>query len=311
MHPALSVIFFTSFSGAGYGLLFLLSLGGAGGLLPSDPWFGGVSLGLALALIAAGLLSSTLHLGHPERAWRAFSQWRSSWLSREGVAAVITFLPAFALALTWVFGEGPSLIAAILAALGALATVFCTAKIYSSLKTVRQWRHPLVPTLYLLFALASGALLLVALLLVFAQSPQQPSFIAALAVSAAWLLKLRYWRDIDEGRSPATPESATGLGALGKVRMLEPPHTEENYLLREMGYQVGRKHAGKLRRLSAVAGFLLPLVAALLVLASAGWWELPLALLAAVSGLIGILVERWLFFAEATHTVILFYGRQA
>src|SRR3546814_17976234 len=87
MHPAYSVVFFTTASGAGYGLLALMGLFGALGLLPPDPWLGAVGLGMALAAITAGLLSSTVHLGHPERAWRAFSQWRSSWLSREGVAA--------------------------------------------------------------------------------------------------------------------------------------------------------------------------------------------------------------------------------
>ncbi len=48
---------------------------------------------LALVLIGGGLLSSTLHLGNPQRAWRALSQWRSSWLSREGVMAMLTFVP--------------------------------------------------------------------------------------------------------------------------------------------------------------------------------------------------------------------------
>ena len=94
MPPArsrLSVIFFTTASGAGYGLLALVGVLAPLGLVPSDGRFGAAALGLAFVLITAGLLSSTLHLGHPERAWRAFSQWRSSWLSREGVLSVATF----------------------------------------------------------------------------------------------------------------------------------------------------------------------------------------------------------------------------
>ena len=94
MHPALSIIFFTTASGAGYGLLVLLGLGGAFGWLPAERGFGLVGMGLSLGLITAGLLSSTFHLGHPERAWRALSQWRSSWLSREGVMAIATYAPA-------------------------------------------------------------------------------------------------------------------------------------------------------------------------------------------------------------------------
>lgn len=312
MHPAKSIIVFTTLSGAGYGLLFLLTLGGLLGLLPADPWLGGVGLGLGLALVGAGLLSSTLHLGHPERAWRAISQWRSSWLSREGLLALISFLPALALAWGWVI-EGRLWLPAAIALLPlAAATVWCTAMIYASLKTIRQWHHPLVPGLYLLYALACGGALLVAVLAGFGARAHEAAFVAALATVAAWVLKLRYWRDIDGGRAIATPESATGLGALGKVRMLEPPHTEENYLLREMGYRVARKHAAKLRKLAALAGLLLPLGCLILLLATAsGWWDLPLGLLAALGALSGTLAERWLFFAEATHTVTLYYGRQA
>src|SRR5436190_21342228 len=94
MNPAYSVILFTTASGAGYGLLALLGLVGFNHGPASSFIFGLVALVIALGLITVGLLSSTFHLGHPERAWRAFSQWRSSWLSREGVAAVLTYVPA-------------------------------------------------------------------------------------------------------------------------------------------------------------------------------------------------------------------------
>jgi len=314
MHPALSIVVFTTLSGAGYGLLFLLGLAAPFGLLPADPWFAAIALGKALGLIAIGLLCSTLHLRHPERAWRAISQWRSSWLSREGLAALVTFVPALVFGWGWVIEgrhHGIFGIAGVLASVGAIVTVYSTAQIYASLKPIRQWRHPLVPLLYLLFALAAGALLLLVLLLIFRWPAQEFAFVAAFASAAVWLLKLRYWRDIDGGRSIATPESATGLGHLGKVRMLEPPHTEENYLLKEMGYRVARKHAEKLRRIAAACGFMVPLAALIVIIASAGWWELPLASLAAFAALLGTLVERWLFFAEATHTVTLYYGRQA
>jgi ferredoxin len=102
MHPAYSVIFFTTASGAGYGLWFWLGLRIAAEGLPDPAWPGVATLVLGGVLVSLGLLSSTFHLGHPERAWRAFSQWRSSWLSREGVAAVATYLPAGALFLALV-----------------------------------------------------------------------------------------------------------------------------------------------------------------------------------------------------------------
>ena len=77
MHPAYSVIVFTCASGAGYGLLIWLALAGVvGGWTARAPGLGLAGFGLAFALITIGLLSSTAHLGRPERAWRAFSQWR-------------------------------------------------------------------------------------------------------------------------------------------------------------------------------------------------------------------------------------------
>ena len=102
MHPAFSVIFFTVFSGAGYGLLALMGLSAASGVLPQDRWLGGAGLIVGVAAVSAGLLSSTVHLGHPERAWRALTQWRSSWLSREGVLAIAGYVPVALLAYYWI-----------------------------------------------------------------------------------------------------------------------------------------------------------------------------------------------------------------
>ena len=50
-------------------------------------------------------------------------------------------------------------------------------------------------------------------------------------------------------------ESATGLGGLGEVRLLDTPHTADNYLFTEMGYRIARKHAAKLRRVAIRGGF--------------------------------------------------------
>src|SRR5260221_10071761 len=141
MHPALSIIVFPPASGAGYGLLALLGVLGPLGVLPPDRIFGLVALGLALAAISFGLAASAAHLGHPERAWRAFSQWRSSWLSREGVASVATYVPAGLFAIGWVFlgtVSGLWAVLGVLAAIGAVVTVCCTAMIYRSLKPIQR-----------------------------------------------------------------------------------------------------------------------------------------------------------------------------
>jgi DMSO reductase anchor subunit len=143
MNPAPSIVVFTTASGAGYGLLAWLGVLRPLGLLPADAGFALLALLLAAVLITAGLLSSLKHLGRPERAWRALSQWRSSWLSREGVAAIATYIPLVAMGYA-LLTEAPRLAqaAGLLAAAGAVVTIWCTGMIYGSLKTVRQWRCP-------------------------------------------------------------------------------------------------------------------------------------------------------------------------
>ncbi len=314
MHPAYSVIAFTTATGAGYGLLVWMALLALGGRVPPDPMLGFVGLGLATLLIVAGLLSSTAHLGRPERAWRAFSQWRTSWLSREGVAAVATFVPLALLALGWIglgtIGGVVKLIAFLAAAL-ALITVYCTGMIYQSLPTIRAWAHPLVTPVYLVLALASGAVLALFALRLFGLA--RPGFIwlTVLLLGVAVVLKKLYWSRIDTAPRTLTPGDATGLKRFGTVRQLEPPHTQANYVMREMGYTVGRRHALKLRNL-VLAGFGLAMVLlALSALTGEGTLAMLLGIAATLAVGFGVLVERWLFFAEAEHVVMLYYGKAA
>jgi DMSO reductase anchor subunit len=131
---------------------------------------------------------------------------------------------------------------------------------------------------------------------------------ALIAIAVAWWLKERYWRFIDTVSAPSTVASATGLGRRGKVRMLEPPNTEENYLLKEMGFRIARKHRLRLRLIARIAAFFTPLVATLVALL--GTASLLASLVAVLSAALGLIVERWLFFAEAKHTVMLYYGAE-
>jgi DMSO reductase anchor subunit len=329
MHPALSVIFFTTLSGAGYGLWFLL----AGSLLMQGQTEKAaapvVPLILAFVLVSIGLLASTAHLGKPLRAWRAFSQWRTSWLSREGVASLATYVPAVAIiALVFVprlsgnadaGGSAKSLdlyiqIAAALLMLGCAITVYCTARIYSSLPTIAAWQHPLVAPGYLLLSLYSGALWCWAFSDTrwFSTSAQTEQVLRVLIVVAGLVcvaLKLVYWKHIDETPAASTPESATGLGMHGKVRAFERPHTEENYLTKEMGFVLARKHAAPLRVIALLGGVGIPL-ALLLLTGLLPALKPVFAWLSPACGSLGIFVERWLFFAQARHTVMLYYGAQ-
>ena len=310
MHPALSVIFFTTASGAGYGLLALLGLGAALGLLPPHFALGLTGLGLALTLISSGLVASTAHLGRPERAWRALSQWRSSWLSREGIAAIFTYLPAAAFAVGWiVLGRVNGWVAAagLIAALGALVTVSMTGMIYASLKPVAQWHTPYTLPAYLIFAAMTGLTLFNAILQVFGLGPDWLIGLAALATLCGWGFKRAVWRhDAAPGNWP-TLNSATGL-AEGQVRSVQWPHSERNYLLKEMGHRIARKHSARLRRIAQTLAFAVPLVLFTVAFFAPPWAAVIACALAAPVQLAGILIERWLFFAEATHTVTLYYG---
>ncbi len=310
MHPAYSVILFTTASGAGYGLLCLLGLGAAFGVLPPDRTFGLFGLGMALTLITAGLLSSTSHLGHPERAWRAFSQWRSSWLSREGVLAVATYLPAGLLGIGWgLLGRTDSVFALAggCAALLSMLTVGATGMIYQSLPTIRHWHQTLTTPVYVLIALATGAVLLSAQSALLASSPGV-STVAAVLLAATALAKYAYWRTVDAALPLATPESATGLGRFGRVRQFEAPHSQANFVMREMGYAVARKHAAKLRRMVGMFLFAVPILLCLLAATFGGGLASAALLVATVSAGVGVVTERWLFFAEAEHVVMNYYG---
>lgn len=312
MHPAFSVIFFTVSSGIGYGLLAMLGVGGALGWVSRDPWLGAIGIVVALAAVTAGLMSSALHLGHPERAWRAFSQWRSSWLAREGVLAVFAYGPALVLLVCWALqiGDGGLFqVFGIVTALASAVTVFATAMIYRSLRTIPEWSNRWTVANYLALGLAGGAVWANAVVEFFDAPHSGMSVVAVVSLAAAWLVKFRYWQFVDNAPPTATMESATGLGRFGKVSKFEGPHTEHNYLLKEMGYKVARKHAAKLRLYAQIAAFALPLAMSLLVLLTSGPFAVVAAAIAALSVVIGLLMERWLFFAEATHVVTLYYGR--
>lgn len=311
MHPAYSVIFFTTASGAGYGALVWMAIFAATGTVTPTAWTGLAAFAVALGLVTAGLLSSTFHLGHPERAWKAFSQWRSSWLSREGVAAVLAYVPALLFALGWIVFEtfeGAWLIAGIVTALAALVTVACTGMIYASLRAIPRWTDATVVPVYLVFALASGGALIFTVFAIIAPPAPEWAWAVAIMIAAAWALKFIYWQRIDAAAPVATAESATGLGRIGRVSLFEAPHTSDNYIMREMGFRIARKHAARLRIIALLLGAAVPVPAFLAAGLFSGVLTAALALAGVAALAAGILVERWLFFAEAKHAASLFYG---
>ena len=294
MHPAFSVIAFTTLSGAGYGLLFLLGLAYARAPVPLSREFALVLLGLAVVLVVLGLCASVLHLGQPQRAWRALSQWLTSWLSLEGVVAIASLVPTAWLALRVGNGEVDILLRAVALGVALLAalTVYCTARIYTSLRAVPAWTDRAVLPLYLLIGLWTGALLGWALLSLTGIGLARGQGVAMIATALVLgALKLGYWRR---------------LAALGRVRALEAPHTEANYLTREMGFVLARRHATRLHRIALVLLAVVPAACVAWALWRGASMVAPM--LAATAALLGAFVERWLFFAEARHVVMAYYG---
>ncbi|WP_316015511.1 dimethyl sulfoxide reductase anchor subunit family protein [Roseobacter sp. HKCCA0434] len=292
MNPAPSVIIFSVLSGLGFGLLAWLGLG-----FPAvTGWVAATFFALGFALAVGGLISSTFHLGNPQRALLAFTQWRTSWLSREAWLSVSALTANGLYALGPVFWEARIAPLGWLAALLSLATVFSTAMIYTQMKTVPRWRHWTTPALFLTLSLGGGALLA-------AQGEA-----AAILLLIAGGLQLYAWHHGDSAlaRSGSDTGTATGLGPAATVRLFEPPHTGGNYLTHEMVYRIGRKHAARLRIISLLAMSLLP--AAMIGLL---YNSHLLAGLAVLVHLAGTFVQRWLFFAEAEHVVGLYYGLRA
>jgi len=291
MHPAPSIIIFTALSGLGFGLMAWMGIGQptVGG------WVAVIFALAALGLASIGLLASLFHLGNPQRFAHALTQWRSSWLSREGILSIVTMgLFTIYMAL-WAFDDNRVELLGKIVTLSSLLTIFATSMIYAQMKSVPRWNSPFTPVLFGLYAFSGGALL--------ASLMQVASlFLTMLAVmqTVAWLQGDGAFR-----RAGSTLATATGLGHLGKLRLLEPPHTGSNYLMREMIHVVGRKHMLKLRVIALILTGILP--AFLIQILQIGH---GLAVVLLLMHLAGLFTARWLFFAEAEHVVGLYYDKR-
>ncbi len=290
MNPAASVIIFTVFSGVGLGQLFWL------GILPPQ----GNELEIftqfafALTLTVTGLLSSTLHLASPSRAWRAFSQWRTSWLSREGCLSIFTLIATAIYAILILFFAKVSEVLGFVVAISALATVYTTSMIYAQLKTVPRWNHWTTCPLFLLLSLTGGAIVIL-----------PPDMLLLLFCGAA-IFQIVTWKTTKTAfkNNLTTMQTATGLQNMKKINLFEAPHTGTNYLCKEMVYTVGRKHVQKLQIIALMLMFVLPVLLLILLPAIVG-----VSLIILLLHMVGTIVSRWLFFAQAEHVVGLYYGK--
>ena len=289
MNPAPSVIIFSVLSGLGFGLLAFLAAGLAHATGWPAFWWSGLGYGLAIT----GLLAAAFHLGNPRNGLKAFSQWRTSWLSREAWASVATLLLLSPMALSDWLNLGLPRSLGWPGAVLALITVFTTAMIYAQIRAVPRWRQPTTPVVFVGCAIAGGAIL-------------SGQAWAPLPLILLTPLLLHTWRvgDGQFARAAQTIGTATGLDSIGAVQVFEQPHTSQNYLQREMIFVVGRKHARRLRQIAVLMASILPALVLLLP------GPAILYAIAAVIHVIGVFAQRWLFFAEAEHVVGLYYGKR-
>lgn len=301
MHPPWSMVFFTTLIGAAQGLLLALvglDLARALGLLAFARALPVLGCGLVLLLGLLGLFAASFHLGHPMRAWRAGSQWRTSWLSRE-VIVMPVFLASVAL---WGIAHHlglPTVLPGMLAGLLALLLYLCTGMIYGAVRAMRAWAHPITPVNFLLLGTASGFTLASAL-----SSIGAPALSGGLARVAIGLIVLgaltrgyAWRRAVALAGGPAAPDP---IGA-GKatLRLVSAGATGSTFIVREFFHGRSPAAVTAVQSMAALAGFGIPLV--LLGVAQGRSDTGGLPLLAFGVQYLGLLAERWSFFAEARH----------
>ena len=321
MHPAFSVIFLTTLIGAGQGLFLALmtvqAYADIGALeLPDGNYFGANSM-IALALLVAGLIASFFHLGHPERAWRAASQWRTSWLSREVIALPVFMFLVFVYGVLHYSGYNPNLfgpdappqgeltyLVGLLGVAAAFALFVCTGMIYGCLKFLQEWNTPLTPINYTLFGIASGFTL--ATVLAAWMAPELVKFYGGWAIAFTVLVFIT--RSASLIRNQRIKYRSTLRTAIGvrhaQIQQKAQGAMGGSFNTRE--YFHG-KTAAFLKSIKWI--FLLLVFPVPVLLLALGMQNDSAALLAAafVVQYVGLLAERWFFFAQAKHPQNLYY----
>jgi len=306
MTPTVSAIFFTTASGAGYGLIALMAIFQASGVLPTDPKLGLVGFAIAFALITVGLVAPVLRPGRLTQAWSMAGQWHVSWQGRAIAFALLTYPPAGAYATGWYFGDWrPDYLTAIgmVATMLCMQTVYCTAMIYTSRKTIRAWSNAWVLPGYFGLSILTGALILHALTAAFGYFDAAYFWVNTLAIIFAGFVKMRYWqlidRDLPLDPSETTTEPGAPADALDPADTADPAPTPQNYLLAGRHNIFARAYADKLRQLAIAAAFMVPILLITLANISPAASATVLTIMAAIMAIFGVLIERWLFFAEA------------
>ena len=289
MHPAPSIILFTVLSGFGFGLISIIGLLQFLSVISMFDLIIYSIIGVIFATV--GLVSSFFHLANKKNAIKSLSQWQTSWLSREAIASIFCLLIVFGNIIWAVYQNNYVSEVGVVLFFLSLFTIFTTSMIYAQLKTVPSWNNALTPAIFVCAALTGGAILLtdyasLVLLLVFGT------------------LQISFWYIADRGFQDKETSVGTALGynKNEEIRPFDVAHTNRNYLLNEMVYKVGRKHSVKIRYISFFMAFVFPM-SLILIFPN----NFSVSVSAITIHLIGIYFSRWLFFAEAKHSVSFYY----
>jgi DMSO reductase anchor subunit len=321
MHPAYSVIFLTTLIGAGQGLFLALFTGQLYALAKLLPVQGGgfYALGslIALGLLALGLIASFFHLGRPERAWRAASRWRTSWLSREVLVLplVMVLVAAYGIAhwLDWTsplltLGDAlpldPTLLIGLIGTLATFALFVCTALIYASVKFLEEWHSPLTVANFTLFGIASGFMLAAAYSAW--DGNQLVTFFGTWAVVATLLALITRVASLSRNarlRHKSTIQTAIGVRHRAVLQKAQGA-TGGSFNTREFFHGRAPATLRDVRLLFLILVFPVPI---LLIAAAYGIHSPTLPVAAFAAQFLGLLAERWYFFAEARHPQNLYY----
>ncbi len=306
MHPAFSILFFTTLAGTAQGLIVLLALAVLSGVAMA-PGFVLMALGLAEVLLVAGLAASFLHLGRKMQAWRAVLMWRTSWMSRE-----VIVLPAFIglVAIWWLalrMGISAPWVQALpaLMLLGAVALWYCTAMIYACLRFIEEWAHLLTVVNFTLIGLSSGLVLGCALAALAGEARllQAAGPWTMAATLAAWAMRFAALRRNAGIKHKSTLQSATGIKSAQLVQK-SMGMSAGVFNTREFFHGAKQATLKNVKTGFQVLAFALPML--LLLWGVASQSVLPWVLAAIVQAP-GLLAERWFFFAQAKHPQNLYY----
>ena len=289
MHPAPSIILFTVLSGFGFGLISIIGLLQFLSVISMFDLIIYSIIGVIFATV--GLVSSFFHLANKKNAIKSLSQWQTSWLSREAIASIFCLLIVFGNIIWAVYQNNYVSEVGVVLFFLSLFTIFTTSMIYAQLKTVPSWNNALTPAIFVCAALTGGAILLtdyasLVLLLVFGT------------------LQISFWYIADRGFQDKETSVGTALGynKNEEIRPFDVAHTNRNYLMNEMVYKVARKHSVKIRYISFFMAFVFPM-SLILIFPN----NFSVSVSAITIHLIGIYFSRWLFFAEAKHSVSFYY----